>query len=112
MWALLQQSFGVVFNPVTLIYLCVGTIVGVVMGAMPGVSASMAVVIAMTFSYAMEPLPAIALLVCVYCAAITGGGISAILFSIPGTDTGIPRGRQPDEACFCLCSSISSADFT
>ena len=77
MWALLQQSFGVVFNPVTLIYLCVGTIVGVVMGAMPGVSASMAVVIAMTFSYA--------LLVCVYCAAITGGGISAILFSIPGT---------------------------
>ena len=85
MWALLQQSFGVVFNPVTLIYLCVGTIVGVVMGAMPGVSASMAVVIAMTFSYAMEPLPAIALLVCVYCAAITGGGISAILFSIPGT---------------------------
>ena len=85
MWALLGQSFGVVFNPVTLLYICVGTIVGVVMGAMPGISASMAVVIAMTFSYALEPLPAIALLVAVYCAAITGGGISAILFSIPGT---------------------------
>ena len=85
MLALLQQSFGVVFNPVTLLYICVGTVVGVVMGAMPGISASMAVVIAMTFSYALEPLPAIALLVAVYCAAITGGGISAILFSIPGT---------------------------
>ena len=85
MWALLGQSFSVVFNPVTLLYICVGTIVGVVMGAMPGISASMAVVIAMTFSYALDPLPAIALLVAVYCAAITGGGISAILFSIPGT---------------------------
>ena len=85
MWALLTQSFGVVFNPVTLLYICVGTVVGTVMGAMPGISASMAVVIAMTFSYALEPLPAIALLVAVYCAAITGGGISAILFSIPGT---------------------------
>ena len=85
MWALLTQSFGVVFNPVTLLYICVGTVVGTIMGAMPGISASMAVVIAMTFSYALEPLPAIALLVAVYCAAITGGGISAILFSIPGT---------------------------
>ncbi len=85
MLALLQQSLGVVFNPATLLYICIGTVVGVVMGAMPGISASMAVVIAMTFSYALEPLPAIALLVAVYCAAITGGGISAILFSIPGT---------------------------
>ena len=85
MLALLGQSLSVVFNPVTLIYICVGTVVGVVMGAMPGISASMAVVIAMTFSYALDPLPAIALLVAVYCAAITGGVISAILFSIPGT---------------------------
>ena len=57
MWALLQQSLGVVFEPITLLYICVGTVVGTVMGAMPGISASMAVVIAMTFSYALEPLP-------------------------------------------------------
>jgi len=85
MFDLFAQACAVVFDPITLIYICVGTVCGVVMGAMPGVSASMAVVIAMTFSYAMDPLPAIALLVAVYCSAITGGGISAILFSIPGT---------------------------
>ncbi len=85
MLSLIMQACGVVFNPITFLYIFVGTIVGVIMGAMPGVSASMAVVLAMTFSYSMDALPAIAFLVAVYCAAITGGGITAILFSIPGT---------------------------
>lgn len=82
---LLIQGFQVVFTPVTFAYIFIGTIVGVIFGAMPGVSATMAVVLAMTFSYSMAPLPSIAFLVAVYCAAITGGGITAILFSIPGT---------------------------
>lgn len=85
MFSLIAQAAAVVFEPVTFLYIFVGTIVGVIFGAMPGVSASMAVVLAMTFSYSMQPLPAIAFLVAVYCAAITGGGITAILFSIPGT---------------------------
>ena len=85
MLSLITQACSVVFAPVTFLYIFVGTIVGVIFGAMPGVSASMAVVLAMTFSYSMDPLPAIAFLVSVYCAAITGGGITAILFSIPGT---------------------------
>ncbi len=81
----LLQGFQVVFEPVTLLYILAGTVGGVIVGAMPGMSASMAVVLGMTFSYALDPLPAIAFLVAVYCAAITGGGITAILFSIPGT---------------------------
>lgn len=85
MLSLIAQACGVVFAPITFLYIFAGTIVGVIFGAMPGVSASMAVVLAMTFSYSMQPLPAIAFLVAVYCAAITGGGITAILFSIPGT---------------------------
>lgn len=82
---LLGQACAVVFSPVTFLFIVCGTVVGVVFGAMPGVSATMAVVLAMTFSYSMDSLPSIAFLVAVYGAAITGGGISAILFSIPGT---------------------------
>ena len=85
MLGLIGQACAVVFAPVTFMYIVVGTIVGVIFGAMPGVSAAMAVVLGMTFSYSMDPLPAIAFLVSIYCAAITGGGITAILFSIPGT---------------------------
>lgn len=85
MLGLISQACAVVFAPVTLLYIVAGTIVGVIFGAMPGVSAAMAVVLGMTFSYSMDPLPAIAFMVAIYCAAITGGGITAILFSIPGT---------------------------
>lgn len=82
---LIVQACSVVFAPTTILFIIVGTIGGVIFGAMPGVSATMAVVIALTFSYSMDGLASIAFLVAVYCAAITGGGISAILFSIPGT---------------------------
>jgi putative tricarboxylic transport membrane protein len=87
---LLISGFQVVLNPITLIYIIGGTVLGVIFGAMPGVSASMAVVLAMTFTYKMTPLVAIAFLVAVYCAAITGGGITAILFKIPGTPSSAP----------------------
>jgi len=87
---LLISGFQVVLNPITFIYIIGGTVLGVIFGAMPGVSASMAVVLAMTFTYSMTPLVAIAFLVAVYCAAITGGGITAILFKIPGTPASAP----------------------
>lgn len=85
MFELLAQACAVVFQPTTFLFIFIGTVAGVIGGALPGVSATMMVVLTLTFAYSMDALPAIALLVAVYCAAITGGGISAILFSIPGT---------------------------
>lgn len=85
MLSLIGQACAVVFEPITFMYIVAGTVTGVILGAMPGVSAAMAVVLGMTFSYSMDPLPSIAFLVAIYCSAITGGGITAILFSIPGT---------------------------
>ena len=87
---LLITGFQLVFEPITFLYIVGGTIMGTIFGALPGVSASMAVVLAMTFTYAMSPLVAIAFLVSVYCSAITGGGITAILFKIPGTPSSAP----------------------
>ena len=47
---------------------CLGTI----FGALPGVSATMAVALGLTFTYTMEPIPAIVFLVAIYCSSITG----------------------------------------
>lgn len=82
---LLQMGLEIVFVPSTLLLVALGTILGVTFGALPGVSASMAIVLGLTFTYSMDPLVSIAFLVAIYCAAITGGGITAILFKIPGT---------------------------
>lgn len=90
MFDLLISGFQIAFAPTTLLLLIAGTVIGVIFGAMPGVSASMAVALALPFAYAMDSVIAIAFLVSVYCASITGGGITAILFKIPGTPSSAP----------------------
>lgn len=90
MFELLISGFQIVLAPVTFAFIVAGTVLGVIFGAMPGVSASMAVALALPFAYGMEPLVAIAFLTAVYCASITGGGITAILFKIPGTPSNAP----------------------
>lgn len=87
---LIKLGMQVVLVPQTLLLILFGTVIGVIFGALPGVSASMAVVLGLTFTYGLDPVTSIAFLVAVYCAAITGGGITAILFKIPGTPSSAP----------------------
>lgn len=65
-------------------------VLGTVFGALPGVSATMAVALGLTFTYTMGPVPAIVFLVAIYCSSITGGSITAILFKIPGVPSSAP----------------------
>lgn len=90
MFELLISGFEIVFEPLTFFFILAGTVLGVIFGALPGVSASMAVALGLPFAYGMQPLVAIAFLTSVYCASITGGGITAILFKIPGTPSNAP----------------------
>lgn len=90
MTGILLNGFQIIARPETFLLIFSGTILGVVFGAMPGVSASMAVALALPFSYAMEPVIAIAFLTSVFCSSITGGGVTAILFKIPGTPANAP----------------------
>ncbi len=86
----LVSGLQIVLSPSTFILIFAGTVVGVIFGALPGVSASMAVALALPFAYKMNGVVAIAFLCSVYCASITGGGITAILFKIPGTPSSAP----------------------
>ena len=63
---------------------------GTLFGALPGVSATMAVTLGIPFTYKMDAVNAIAFLVAIYCASITGGGMTAILFKIPGVPSSAP----------------------
>ena len=86
----LLTGLQIVLTPSTFLLIFAGTVVGVIFGALPGVSASMAVALALPFAYSMNGVVAIAFLCSVYCASITGGGITAILFKIPGTPSSAP----------------------
>lgn len=62
-----------------------GVLIGVVLGALPGVSSTMALAILLPVSYAMPPATAMVFLIGVFSASVFGGSISAILVNIPGT---------------------------
>ena len=70
-----------------------GVFIGTFCGAIPGMTITMAVALTMPFTFSMEPLTAISLLLAVYVGAIYGGSISAILLNTPGT---------PAASCTCL----------
>jgi putative tricarboxylic transport membrane protein len=62
-----------------------GTIIGIVLGALPGISATLGIALAIPFTYGMAPLSALGLLAGIHNGASQGGAIPAILLKIPGT---------------------------
>lgn len=67
----------------------IGTVGGVVIGALPGLSATMGVALLVPTTYLMSPLAGLIMLGGIYCGAIYGGSISAILLNTPGTPAAI-----------------------
>lgn len=83
------EAMTMIFNPFTLMLILIGVIIGIVFGAIPGLSATMALVLFLPMSFGMEPMNGISLLVGLYLGGISGGLISAILLKIPGTPSSI-----------------------
>lgn len=73
------------FNPITLLYMVLGTFLGIVVGALPGLTATMAVSLLISLTYGMKGANAIVILLSVFLGGIYGGSRSAILLNIPGT---------------------------
>lgn len=89
-WELFVNGFSVLLDPYTFLMVVFAIVVGTIFGALPGVSATMAVALGLPFTYSMQPIPAIVFLVAIYCSSITGGSITAILFKIPGVPSSAP----------------------
>ena len=63
----------------------VGVVVGIIFGAIPGLSATMAIVLFLPVTFGMNVFQAFALLVALYIGGVSGGLVSAILINIPGS---------------------------
>lgn len=83
--SLLKDSFLTIIEPTNIMLVVLGLLVGIFLGALPGIGASMAIVLALPFTYFLDVLPAIALLSTIYVGSAYGGSITAILFNTPGT---------------------------
>lgn len=68
-----------------LVFLPLGVLIGIVVGAIPGLTATMTIGLLLPFTFGLQPLPAFILLIGIFKGAMFGGSIAAILLGVPGT---------------------------
>ncbi|PHV70239.1 C4-dicarboxylate ABC transporter permease [Sporanaerobium hydrogeniformans] len=78
-------ALGQIFVPINIIGLIFGTFIGILIGAMPGLSVNMGIALLFPLTFAFQGIGGILMLLGIYCGAIYGGSISAILLKTPGT---------------------------
>lgn len=85
MWTAVGQAFSMVFEPYTLMVMVLASLYGLFVGAVPGLTATMATALLVPVTFFMPPIPAIAAMVTATAMAIFSGDIPGCLLRIPGT---------------------------
>ncbi len=83
------DAFTLLFQWENLLFLVIGTALGIVVGAIPGLTGSMLIALTLPLTFHMAPVSAVTLLIGEYVGAISGGLITAILLRMPGTPASI-----------------------
>jgi putative tricarboxylic transport membrane protein len=83
--AVLGAALAHLFTVEVLLAVTAGVVGGIVIGALPGLSGTMAIALLIPVTFGMDPVAGLAMLAAIYAAAVYGGSISAILINAPGT---------------------------
>lgn len=83
------QILFTVFSLESLGSMLIGVTAGIIIGALPGLSIIMAIIVLLPFTYDMNSISAMYLLLGAYCGGTFGGSISAILLNTPGTGVAV-----------------------
>ena len=118
----LYTAFGLLAEPIALALLLAGIVLGLIIGILPGLGPPIAIALALPFTFYLETVPSMILLLGIYSAAIYGGSISAIAVGIPGTGAAIATvedghkmfkaGRGGEALGFSLTGSIIGGLFS
>ena len=83
--SLLVEIFTTSLTPMVFLYMAVGVLSGICIGALPGLTATMGVALLLPMTFGMDAAQGILMLLGIYCGTIYGGSISAVLLHTPGT---------------------------
>lgn len=83
------SALNMVLVPLNLLGLIVGVLVGIAFGCMPGLSVNMGLALLFPLAFTFQGIGGILMLLGIYCGAIYGGSISAILLKTPGTPASV-----------------------
>ena len=76
-------------QPFPLFLVALGTVLGIIVGAIPGLSGAMLIALTLPLTFYMQPVDAIVLLIGMYVGSITGGLITATMLRMPGTPSNV-----------------------
>ena len=85
----IMSALNMIFVPMNLLGLFFGVLVGIAFGCMPGLSVNMGLALLFPLAFTFHGIGGILMLLGIYCGAIYGGSISAILLKTPGTPASV-----------------------
>ena len=88
-WELFFTGLGNVLEPFNFTMMATGLVIGVLAGALPGITMMNAIVLVLPFTYIMGIVPSLLLMSGIYCGGVFGGSITGILFNIPGEPSSV-----------------------
>lgn len=112
---MINEVIPELLQPASVMAILGGALIGVVIGSLPGLSATMALALLIPVTFLMDPIPGIILLASVYTGGVYGGTISSILLYAPGTPAnaassldGYPMTRQGHGLRAIIIASVAS----
>ncbi|MEM9578972.1 MAG: tripartite tricarboxylate transporter permease [Pseudomonadota bacterium] len=109
-------AFTLLLDPSLLALFFLGVVVGMIGGALPGISASITIALLLPLAFTLDPLMSLIVLGAIYMSAEYGGSISAILINTPGTAAAVctaldghpmaTQGRAQEALYFAIIASV------
>ena len=81
----LLNGFAILFSSMVVLYLLGGVVLGIIIGVLPGLTATMGIALLIPLTYYVDPAAGLSLLIGIFAGGIYGGAITAILINTPGT---------------------------
>jgi putative tricarboxylic transport membrane protein len=80
----IAQGFAVALDPVNILYVFLGVLIGTVIGVLPGLGPTATIALLLPLTYEIEPHTAVILLAGIYYGSMYGGTITSVLLRLPG----------------------------
>lgn len=116
MFEALVEGLGLIFQWHVLAYFALGCVIGILLGAVPGMGGAIGLVLLLPFTFSMEPVSAFALLLSSWASTSTSGAITSVLLGVPSTAAsqatvldGYPMAKRGEAARALGASFTSSA---
>lgn len=122
MFAYLPYILSQFIVPVNIVLMIAGTFVGILFGAIPGLSGTMAVMLFMPLTYTMEPGTAVIFLLSLWIGGCSGAFIGSVLLGIPGSASAVStcwdghpmaqKGQASKALAIGMCASFTGTFFS